>query len=140
MVASSSDFRWYRGPCLVPKLGGGATSPLSPETNPMKHMLVLLVVLLAFAPAAHADGIDKASCTFNGKNLWGKVQVVKSFPDIKVQVVNAHADLKVQKVTAFPTSCGKWQFVDAFPDLKVQYVDAFADVKVKYVDAFPGTG
>ena len=79
-----------------------------------------------------------AGCTFKGKKLWGKIQVVKAFPDLKVQVVKAFPDLKVQKVNAFPDKCGKWQFVEAFPDLKVQFVDAFPDVKIQYVDAFPG--
>lgn len=104
----------------------------------MKYIL-LLVALVVLAPKAQAQNVDKASCTLNGQKLWGKVQVVKAFADIKVQVVNAHADVKVQRVSAFPNSCGKWQFVDAFPDLKIQYVDAFADVKIRFVDAFPGT-
>ena len=64
-------------------------------------------------------------CTFNGINLYGKVQVVDAFPDIKVQVVDAFPDLKVQ-------------VVDAFPDFKIQFVDAFPDIKIQYVDAFPG--
>jgi hypothetical protein len=79
-----------------------------------------------------------SDCTFNGFNLYGKVQVVDAFPDIKVQVVDAFPDIKVQKVTAFPEECGKWQFVDAFPDFKIQFVDAFPDIKVQFVDAFPG--
>ena len=79
-----------------------------------------------------------SDCSFNGKQLYGKVQVVTAFPDIKVQVVNAFPDLKVQVVDAFPDACGKWQMVDAFPDFKVQFVDAFPDIKIQYVDAFPG--
>jgi hypothetical protein len=79
-----------------------------------------------------------SDCTFNGINLYGKVQVVDAFPDIKVQVVDAFPDLKVQEVDAFPDECGKWQFVDAFPDFKIQFVDAFPDIKIQYVDAFPG--
>lgn len=77
-------------------------------------------------------------CTFNGINLYGKVQVVDAFPDIKVQVVDAFPDLRVQVVDAFPDQCGRWQFVDAFPDFKIQFVDAFPDLKIQYVDAFPG--
>jgi hypothetical protein len=79
-----------------------------------------------------------SDCSFNGKQLYGKVQVVTSFPDIKVQIVTAFPDLKVQVVDAFPDACGKWQMVDAFPDFKVQFVDAFPDIKIQYVDAFPG--
>jgi hypothetical protein len=81
---------------------------------------------------------DKGSCSFNGKKLFGKIQEVTAFPDVKVQVVTAFPDVKVQKVTAFPDACGKWQMVTAFPDTKVQFVTAFPDVKVQYVTAFPG--
>lgn len=82
---------------------------------------------------------DKGSCSFNGKHMWGKIQEVTSFPDVKVQVVTAFPDVKVEKVTAFPDKCGKWQMVTAFPDTKVQFVTAFPDVKIQYVTAFPGT-
>ncbi len=107
----------------------------------MKKALVgmAFAVVLGVALTANAGGsFSKGSCTFNGKKLYGKIQVVKAFPDVKVQVVTAFPDVKVQKVTAFPDKCGKWQFVDAFPDTKVQFVDAFPDVKIQYVDAFPG--
>jgi hypothetical protein len=79
-----------------------------------------------------------AGCMFKGKKLYGKVQIVDYFPDLKVQIVDYFPDLKVQKVDYFPTSCGKWQFVDYFPDLKIQFVDYFADVKIQFVDYFPG--
>ena len=99
----------------------------------------IVAVVLAGALGAWAGGsINKGACTFNGHKLYGKIQVVTAFPDVKVQVVTAFPDVKVQKVTAFPDKCGKWQIVDAFPDTKVQFVDAFPDVKIQYVDAFPG--
>lgn len=101
--------------------------------------LVLCVVCLVPRVVSADDGVSKSSCTFKGKQLWGKIQVVTSFPDVKVQVVKAFADVKVQVVKAFPDKCGKWQMVDAFPDTRVQFVDAFPDVKIEYVDAFPGT-
>lgn len=85
-----------------------------------------------------SDEIDYSSCTFKGFKLYGKIQVVDAFPDIKVQIVDAFPDLKVKEVDAFPDDCGKWKFVDAFPDTKIQFVDAFPDVKIQYVDAFPG--
>jgi hypothetical protein len=84
-------------------------------------------------------GFEKGSCTFNGKKLYGKIQEVTAFPDVKVQVVTAFPDVKVQKVTAFPDKCGMWEMVTAFPDTKVQFVNAFPDVKIQYVTAFPGT-
>ena len=70
--------------------------------------------------------------------LFGKIQIVKSFPDVKVQVVDSFPDLKVQVVKSFPDKPGKWQFVDSFPDYKVQYVDSFPDLKIKFVKSFPG--
>lgn len=112
----------------------------------MKKALLFISTFLAVAAfaavvawprGADAGAVDK-SCTFKGKKMYGKIQVVTAFPDIKVQEVTAFPDLKVQKVNAFPDSCGKWQMVDAFPDVKVQFVDAFPDVKIQYVTAFPG--
>jgi hypothetical protein len=105
-----------------------------------RHMkrIAMLIAFLGFAGTAYAKGNVGKDCTFKGKRLWGKVQVVNAFPDLKVQIVNAFPDVKVQKVTAFPDKCGKWQFVTAFPDIKIQFVTAFPDVKIQYVNAFPG--
>ncbi|MXV36974.1 MULTISPECIES: hypothetical protein [unclassified Saccharibacter] len=99
-------------------------------------------LILSLAPSAWADspkGFDKASCSYNGIPLHGRVQIVDSFPDIKLQKVDAFPDLKVQTVENFPDSCGQFQLVDSFPDLKIQYVDAFPDLKVQRVASFPGT-
>ena len=82
--------------------------------------------------------INYSSCTWKEFKMYGKIQVVDAFPDVKVQIVDAFPDLKVQVVDAFPDDCGKWKFVDAFPDTKIQFVTAFPDVKIQYVDAFPG--
>ncbi len=101
--------------------------------------LFVAAAVLGLSLSAYAKGgVNKGDCTFNGKKLYGKIQVVTAFPDVKVQVVTAFPDVKVQKVTAFPDKCGKWQMVTAFPDTKVQFVTAFPDVKIQYVDAFPG--
>lgn len=83
------------------------------------------------------DKIDD-ECRFNGMKLYGKIQFVTSFPDLKVQVVESFPDLKVQIVEAFPDKCGKWQIVNSFPDLKVQIVESFPDIKIKFVESFPG--
>ena len=115
----------------------------------MKKKLLIFTLLITIISAvisiiSHENGVAKTKsklngdCTFNGFKLYGKVQVVDAFPDIKVQVVDAFPDLKVQKVDAFPDECGKWQFVEAFPDFKIQFVDAFPDIKIQFVDAFPG--
>jgi hypothetical protein len=99
---------------------------------------VTTVLLLAcMGTALAADKVGK-NCLYGGKKLWGKVQFVDSFPDLKVQVVSSFPDLKVQQVTSFPDSCGKWQTVTSFPDLKVQIVTSFPDIKIQYVTSFPG--
>jgi hypothetical protein len=101
--------------------------------------LVLLGVAATDQP--HLDplaGKVGSSCTFEGKKLWGKVQVVRSFPDFKVKVVTSFPDLKVKKVTSFPDKCGKWKFVSSFPDFKVKFVTSFPDFSIKYVTSFPG--
>jgi hypothetical protein len=96
------------------------------------------VVAVAHSTSA-GGGFDKGNCAFNGKPLYGKIQVVTSFPDVKVQEVTSFPDVKVQKVTSFPDKCGKWQMVTSFPDTKVQFVTSFPDVKIQYVTSFPGT-
>jgi hypothetical protein len=100
---------------------------------------VTLAVVAGVSMSADAKGgFNKSNCTFNGKKLYGKIQEVSSFPDVKVQVVSSFPDVKVQKVSSFPDTCGKWQMVSSFPDTKVQFVTSFPDVKVQYVTSFPG--
>jgi hypothetical protein len=79
-----------------------------------------------------------SDCTWKEFKLYGKVQYVESFPDIKIQFVNSFPDLRVQFVESFPDHCGKWQVVSSFPDIKVQVVVSFPDIKVQVVNAFPG--
>ena len=83
---------------------------------------------------------DDCTVTVNGKTfkMYGKIQIVDSFPDVKVQIVDSFPDVKVKIVDSYPDSCGKVQIVDSFPDVKVKIVDSFPDVKVKLVDSFPG--
>ena len=96
----------------------------------MKNVFCLLLVFLSMAGVAVAKP--------DVSQIYGKIQVVDSFPDYKVQIVTSFPDLKVQKVSSFPNSAGKWQFVDAHPDYKIQFVNSFPDFKIQYVDSFPG--
>lgn len=100
---------------------------------------------LAFADLSEAGKaefiehvIATGDCSWGGFNLYGKVQFVSSFPDIKIQYVTSFPDIKVQWVTSFPDQCGKWQEVTSFPDFKVQVVTSFPDLKVQEVTSFPG--
>ena len=77
-------------------------------------------------------------CSWEGISLFGKVQIVDVFPDIKVQIVDVFPDIKVEWVNVFADDCGKWQKVDVFPDFKIQFVDVFPDLKIQEVDVFPG--
>ena len=70
----------------------------------MKMKIFILILVGLFPLSAGNVGSD---CTFKGKKLFGKIQIVSSFPDIKVQVVDSFPDLKVQMVNSFPSSCGK---------------------------------
>ena len=70
--------------------------------------------------------------------LYGKIQFVEHFPDVRVQVVEHFPDLRVKLVEHFPDAPGKWQIVEHFPDYKVQLVEHFPDIKIEWVEHFPG--
>ena len=95
-------------------------------------------LLLAVWAAPARSGAVSSSCRYKGIQLYGKVQVVDSFPDLKVEKVSSFPDLNVQQVSSFPNSCGQWQMVSSFPDFTVQWVSSFPDLKVQLVDSFPG--
>jgi hypothetical protein len=84
------------------------------------------------------EALLSGDCSYNGIQLWGKVQFVTSFPDIKIQYVESFPDIRVKFVSSFPDRCGLWQITESFPDFKVQVVESFPDVKIKVVDSFPG--
>jgi len=92
--------------------------------------LVRGLVALAFVVVSSAAFAGKVGpdCTYKGHKLFGKIQFVKHFPDLKIQIVDHFPDLKVEKVEHFPDKCGKWQVVKHFPDLKVKYVHHFPGV------------
>ncbi len=105
----------------------------------MRCGLIINAMGLMFAGAAAAEAeLDREACAYNGFPLYGDVQVVESFPDLKVQIVDSFPDLKVQAVESFPDDCGQWRFVESFPDLKIQYVESFPDLKIQMVESFPG--
>lgn len=70
--------------------------------------------------------------------VFGRIQLVESFPDVKVKVVGALPDLRVKRVRAHADGPGEWRIVEHFPDYKVQIVDALPDFTIQWVDAFPG--
>ncbi len=110
----------------------------------MKRLAVVAAVVFAVAlgfvasPANAGGGFNKGNCTFNGKKLYGRIQEVTIFPDVKVKVVPSLADVKVKKVTGFANTCGRWQMVTSFADTRVQFVTIFPDVTIEYVNPSPG--
>jgi hypothetical protein len=99
---------------------------------------ISLIFLADISVAQSEEEINEDECTFNGIQLFGKIQFVDSFPDLTVQVVESFPNLKVKIVGSFPDDCGEWQIVDSFPDVKVKIVESFADIKIKFVESFPG--
>jgi len=91
-----------------------------------------------FALELKACGDAYAAGKPSACQLFGRIQFVSSFPDVKVQVVSSFPDIKVQRVQDFPDKPGKWQEVTSFPDYKVQIVNSFPDYKIQYVTSFPG--
>ena len=56
----------------------------------MRKLVSILVVLsFCLVPVMALAGKVGSNCSFKGKKLYGKVQIVNSFPDIKVQVVSS---------------------------------------------------
>lgn len=102
------------------------------------RLLTLTTCAASLAVSPALAGLDRGACAYDGHPLFGRVQVVDSFPDLKVQIVDSFADLHVEAVTSFPDKCGQWMFVDSFPDVKIQYVTSFPDVKIRMVTSFPG--
>lgn len=96
------------------------------------------LILLSFFFVTQVIAVDHQDCSIKGIRLYGKVQFVKNFADLKVKFVKSFPDLKVQFVDSFADNCGQWQNVEFFPDFKVQIVDSFEDIKIQKVQAFPG--
>jgi hypothetical protein len=99
----------------------------------------------ASGPAAQRFALELDACRLahaSGKpdkcRLFGRIQVVDSFPDVRIQQVSAFPDIRVQWVESFPDRPGRWQRVESFPDYRVQFVDAFPDYKIQVVESFPG--
>jgi hypothetical protein len=106
----------------------------------------LALAVVAVGAGTHAEVsarstsgiVDKGTCSFRGKKLYGKIQIVSEHADVTVQEVGAFPDLKMKQVSAYADRCGMWQLVDTGADTKIQFVSAFPDVRIQRVIAFPG--
>ena len=100
-------------------------------------LLSAAIALVVLANPVRAQ-LNPSSCRYRGTQLYGKVEIVEAFPDLKVQVVNSMPDLDVKFVENFPDECGEWQVSKIFPDLRVQFVNIFPDLKIRIVNSSPG--
>jgi len=114
----------------------------------MKLLVAFLLSLGLFAgnhPTALSAAIEKpvkaaapVDCPEDLCLIYGRIQIVDSFPDCKVKIVSSFEDMRVKVVTSFSDDVALWEFVDSFPDYKIQIVDSFPDFTIRYVDSFPG--
>lgn len=108
-------------------------------------LISIFLVIVSFhkkeESSTHKDYLEIFdSCEFEGKKLYGKIQLVEypSQADIKVKIVNAFPDLRVRFVENFANECGEWQIVENNADLKVYITENFPDIKIQPVTSFPG--
>jgi hypothetical protein len=98
-------------------------------------LLTLSVVITVFP---RSNLVNKFTCTYQGKPLYGRVKFVESFQDIKVKVVTTSPDLRVKMVTNPTNRCGEWAIVEFLPNLKVQFVETLPDIEIQFVEDNPG--
>ena len=104
----------------------------------IKKLFFLGVVIITTNSFPQSENqLKEDECTFNGIQLYGKIQFVESFPDITVQIDESFPELKVKIVESFPDECGEWQIINLFPDIKIKYA-RFAEASARRVESFPG--
>ncbi len=96
--------------------------------------IALSITLTLAVRAQTRPGLDSSTCTYRGRPLSGRVQVVDHLPDLKIAVVTTRPDLRVRIVSHSPPNrCGEWQFVEQLGQLRVQFVEHFSDLRVQFV-------
>lgn len=99
-------------------------------------LLLTLSATITVFPATNL--VNRFTCSYQGKPLYGRVRFVESLQDIKVKVVTTSPDLRVKMVTSSTNRCGEWEIVDFLPDLKVQFVETLPDIEIQFVENNPG--
>ena len=100
---------------------------------------ILLLTLSVVMPVFSASNVvNRFTCSYQGKPLYGRVKFVESFQDIKVKVVTTSPDLRVKMVTNPTSRCGEWEIVEFLPSLKVQFVETLSDIEIQFVETNPG--
>lgn len=93
----------------------------------LKNSIILGLSILFLGILITQSSLVQARDKPHKCELYGKIQTVEAFPDVKVQVVEDFPDLRVQRAPDFANGPGKWRIVDSLADWKVQIVDAFSD-------------
>ena len=113
----------------------------------MKHIITLLVFILAIVTSSLADDvmIDKDNCTITKDSktypLYGEVKFVDTYgsADIIVKVVSGGScDLEVKVIESGSTSsCGEWRVIEnGSADFCVKLItEGAADIEVKFIEA-----
>lgn len=104
----------------------------------MKSGIITLVLLICSCSLSTSQDFDPFTCSFKGKELYGKVQKVSFGADLKAEVVSYNADLEVDTTESWPDECGEWKFVESSADLKVEFVEYGADIRIRFVSYNPG--
>lgn len=93
----------------------------------------ILILFFIFTIGILTQPIPK-DCTFKGKKLLGRVQIVEYGADFKISAVEYGEDLRIQAKSYNDSRCGNWYFVENGGDFKVQFVEYGEDFKIKFVE------
>ena len=96
------------------------------------RLVLLFLVISGLSATAFGQKLDAYTCTANGKQLYGKVKIVKHFADFKVKAVSRNADLNVDTTRSRPSQCGEWKFVDRFEDFSIELVNFSPDFTISF--------
>ncbi len=108
------------------------------KTAPPQLRSAAIFCCLLSAILPQTASMKNPFCSFDGKQLFGKVKFVDSYEDIKIKYVDSNEDIKVEFVNSSPNDCGEWQEVTSYEDIKVKVVTSGEDIKVKKVTSSPG--
>jgi hypothetical protein len=93
---------------------------------------LMFLMVSGLSAMAFGQKLDAYTCTANGKQLYGKVKIVKHFADFKVKVVSHNADINVDTTHSRPSQCGEWKFVQHFEDFSIELVNFSPDFTISY--------
>ena len=119
-----------KDPCTVGNicLENGLCSPGTPRELPQSTCEICTCDSL-WGVSCERPKVLECPC-----NLWGDVQFVDAFPDLKIRFVDAFPDLEIELIKNSPNGPGQWREVTSFPDFTVQVVESFPDLEIQLVN------